>query len=129
MTEQNADEIVEQTRMKVFELLKQSMRPEFLNRIDETIMFKPLSREDMTKIVAIQFELIQKRLEEAGIRLEADEKVLDHLASLGYDPQFGARPLKRVLQRELLNALSKDILSGKIDKESIVGITLAIIRR
>ena len=101
------------------------MRPEFLNRIDETIMFKPLSREDMTKIVAIQFELIQKRLEEAGIRLEADEKVLEHLAGLGYDPQFGARPLKRVLQRELLNALSKDILSGKIDKESIVGITLA----
>jgi len=111
--------------LKVFELLKQSMRPEFLNRIDETIMFKPLSRADMAKIMTIQFGLIQERLLESGIRLEADDKVLEHLAMLGYDPQFGARPLKRVLQRELLNELSKDILSGKIDKESIVGITLA----
>jgi ATP-dependent Clp protease ATP-binding subunit ClpB len=125
LTELNADEVIEETRLKVFELLKQSMRPEFLNRIDETIMFKPLSREDMTKIVTIQFALIQKRLEEAGIRLEADDKALEYLAHQGYDPQFGARPLKRVLQRELLNALSKDILSGKINKESIVGITLA----
>jgi ATP-dependent Clp protease ATP-binding subunit ClpB len=125
MTDSNQEEVIEQTKLKVFELLKQSMRPEFLNRIDETIMFKPLSKEDMYKIVTIQFDLIQKRLLESGIRLEADEKVLKHLAALGYDPQFGARPLKRVLQRELLNALSKDILSGKIDKDSIVGITLA----
>jgi ATP-dependent Clp protease ATP-binding subunit ClpB len=125
LTESNAEEVIEQTRLKVFELLKQSMRPEFLNRIDETIMFKPLSRDDMTKIVSIQFGLIQARLEESGIRLEADDKVLEHLAAQGYDPQFGARPLKRVLQRELLNALSKDILSGKINKDSIVGITLA----
>jgi ATP-dependent Clp protease ATP-binding subunit ClpB len=125
LNEANTEEIIEKTKLQVFELLKQSMRPEFLNRIDETIMFKPLSREDMTKIVGIQFGLIQQRLLEAGIRLEADEKALRHLAELGYDPQFGARPLKRVLQRELLNALSKDILSGKIDKDSIVGITLA----
>lgn len=125
LTDVNADELIEKTKLQVFELLKQSMRPEFLNRIDETIMFKPLSRADMAKIVGIQFGLIQARLLEAGIRLEADEKVLKHLAELGYDPQFGARPLKRVMQRELLNALSKDILSGKIDKDSIVGITLA----
>ena len=125
MNESNIEEVVERTKLKVFELLKQSMRPEFLNRIDETIMFKPLSMADMSKIVAIQFGLIQARLLESGIRLEADDKVLQHLAKLGYDPQFGARPLKRVLQRELLNELSKDILSGKIDKESIVGITLA----
>ncbi len=125
LTDANADEVIEKTKLQVFELLKQSMRPEFLNRIDETIMFKPLSRADMAKIVAIQFGLIQARLLETGIRLEADDKVLKHLAELGYDPQFGARPLKRVLQRELLNALSKDILSGKINKDSIVGITLA----
>ena len=125
LTEANADEVIEKTKVQVFELLKQSMRPEFLNRIDETIMFKPLSRADMAKIVAIQFGLIQARLLETGIRLEADDKVLKHLAELGYDPQFGARPLKRVLQRELLNALSKDILSEKINKDSIVGITLA----
>ncbi len=125
LTESNAEEVIEETRQKVFELLKHSMRPEFLNRIDETIMFKPLSRADMTKIATIQFGLIQDRLMESGIRLEADEKVLKHLAELGYDPQFGARPLKRILQRELLNALSKDILAGIINKDSIVGITLA----
>jgi ATP-dependent Clp protease ATP-binding subunit ClpB len=125
LTESNAAEVIERTKDKVFELLKQSMRPEFLNRIDETIMFKPLSRADMTKIATIQFGLIQARLMESGIRLEADEKVLKHLAELGYDPQYGARPLKRILQRELLNALSKDILAGKINKDSIVGITLA----
>ena len=125
ITESNVEEVTEKTRLQVFELLKQSMRPEFLNRIDETIMFKPLSRADMAKIVGIQFGIIQARLQESGIRLEADDKVLEHLATMGYDPQFGARPLKRVLQRELLNALSKDILSGKINKESIVGITLA----
>ncbi|TDI67264.1 MAG: ATP-dependent chaperone ClpB [Bacteroidetes bacterium] len=125
LTESNAEEVIEETKLKVFEMLKHSMRPEFLNRIDETIMFKPLSRADMAKIATIQFGLIQARLMESGIRLEADDKVLKHLAELGYDPQFGARPLKRVLQRELLNALSKDILAGKINKESIVGITLA----
>jgi ATP-dependent Clp protease ATP-binding subunit ClpB len=125
LTESNTEEVMEQTKIKVFELLKHSMRPEFLNRIDETIMFKPLSRVDMAKIAAIQFGLIQARLLESGIRLEADEKVLKHLAELGYDPQFGARPLKRILQRELLNTLSKDILAGKINKDSIVGITLA----
>ena len=125
MTENNQEEVLDQTKQQVFELLKQSMRPEFLNRIDETIMFKPLSKKDMFKIVTIQFGLIKARLLESGIRLEADEKALRYLAELGYDPQFGARPLKRVLQRELLNALSKDILSGKINKDSIVGITLA----
>jgi ATP-dependent Clp protease ATP-binding subunit ClpB len=125
LTDANKEQVVEQTKQKVFELLRQSMRPEFLNRIDETIMFKPLSREDMAKIVGIQFDLIQARLMESGIRLEADDKVLRYLAELGYDPQYGARPLKRVMQRELLNALSKEILSGKINKDSIVGITLA----
>ncbi len=125
ITEENTEQVLSEVQGQVFDLLKQSMRPEFLNRIDETIMFKPLSRTDMRKIVAIQFKLIQSRLMEAGIKLEADEKVLDHLAELGYDPQFGARPLKRVLQRALLNELSKEILAGKISKESIVGITLA----
>jgi ATP-dependent Clp protease ATP-binding subunit ClpB len=125
LTEENQEQILSEVQRKVFDLLKQSMRPEFLNRIDETIMFKPLSRADMRKIVGIQFKLIQSRLLEAGIKLEADEKVLDYLSELGYDPQFGARPLKRVLQRQLLNELSKEILAGKISKDSIVGITLA----
>ncbi|RED93653.1 ATP-dependent chaperone ClpB [Marinoscillum furvescens] len=125
LTEENADSLVEETRSEVFELLKKSVRPEFLNRVDETIMFRPLSREDLRKIVGIQFRLVQKRLEENGIKIEADNKVLDHLGNIGFDPQFGARPLKRVLQREILNELSKDILSGKITKDAVIGVTLS----
>ena len=120
----NEEEVLENTKQDVFEMLRKSVRPEFLNRIDEVIMFRPLSRQDMTKIADIQFKLIQHRLEENGIRLEATEDVLAHLAELGYDPQFGARPLKRVLQREVLNTLSKEILAGHISKDAIVGIEL-----
>ncbi|MEL7146052.1 MAG: ATP-dependent chaperone ClpB [Bacteroidota bacterium] len=120
----NADQVVEDTKMQVFELLKKSVRPEFLNRIDETIMFRPLTKANLRKIVGIQFRLIQKRLNEAGIKLEASDEVLDHMGSVGFDPQFGARPLKRVLQREILNKLSKEILAGNVSKESVVGITL-----
>jgi len=120
----NEAEVVEQTKTEVFDLLKKSVRPEFLNRIDETIMFRPLSKADMQKIVDIQFKIVQDRLEENGIKLEATEDVLRHIAELGYDPQFGARPLKRVMQREVLNKLSKEILSGAISKDAIVGIEL-----
>ncbi|MEM9829090.1 MAG: ATP-dependent chaperone ClpB [Bacteroidota bacterium] len=120
----NEDEILEDTKRDVFELLKKSVRPEFLNRIDETIMFRPLSREDMRKIVEIQFNLIKRRLEENGIKVEATDDVLDHLGNIGFDPQFGARPLKRVLQREVLNQLSKEILAGAISRDSVVGIEL-----
>ncbi len=120
----NEDQIVEDTRREVYELLKQSVRPEFLNRVDETIMFRPLSRLDLKKIVGIQFRLIQKRLEENGVKIEADEKVLDYLGEIGFDPQFGARPLKRVMQREILNELSKQILAEKIHKDSVIGATL-----
>jgi ATP-dependent Clp protease ATP-binding subunit ClpB len=121
----NPEPMIEQTKMQVFELLKKSVRPEFLNRVDETIMFRPLSQNDLQKIVAIQFKLIRKRLEENGIKIEADEKVLMHLGKMGFDPQFGARPMKRVLQREILNELSKEILSGTIAKDSVIGITLS----
>lgn len=122
--DENRNEIIEHTKKEVFELLKKSVRPEFLNRVDETIMFKPLTKEDLRKIVGIQFRIIQKRLEDSGIKIEAANNVLDHLGHLGYDPQFGARPLKRVLQRQILNELSKQILEGKVNKESVVGITL-----
>lgn len=124
MEEWNKDEVVEDTKNAVFDLLKQSVRPEFLNRIDETIMFQPLSKEDLLKIVGIQFKLIQKRLAENGIKIEADEKALAHIGRSGFDPQFGARPLKRLLQREILNELSKEILAGRIAKDSLIGITL-----
>ncbi len=125
LNDQNGEEVQEKTKQEVFELLKRSVRPEFLNRIDETIMFHPLPKLDILKIVSIQFKQVQNRLSENGIRLEASEDVLKHLADVGYDPQFGARPLKRVIQRELLNKLSKAILAGEIDKESLVGISLS----
>jgi len=121
----NNEAIVEATRMEVLDLLKKSMRPEFLNRIDEIIMFTPLSRADIRKVVDLQFNIIKSRLAENGVKLEADDKVLDYLGEIGFDPQFGARPLKRVIQRIVLNELSKQILSGKISANSIVGITLS----
>lgn len=125
MDEDNPEPVIEETKHQVFELLKKSVRPEFLNRVDETIMFRPLSKDDLQKIVGIQFKLIQKRLEENGIKIEADDKVLKHLGKIGFDPQFGARPLKRVLQREILNELSKEILAGNIAKDSVIGVTLS----
>jgi ATP-dependent Clp protease ATP-binding subunit ClpB len=124
MNEYNAEEVLEDTKNQAFEMLKKSVRPEFLNRIDEVIMFRPLSRTDVRKIVDIQFKLIQKRLDENGIKIEATDDVLDYLGRIGFDPQFGARPLKRVMQREILNELSKDIIAGKIDKDAVVAITM-----
>ncbi len=124
LTDENAEGIFETTKLEVFEMLKKSMSPEFLNRIDETIMFRPLSRADIRKIVDIQFGLIEQRLADNGLEVKVDEEVLDFLAKLGFDPQFGARPLKRVLQREILNQLSKEILSGNIKKDNKVSITL-----
>ncbi|GAB3831188.1 ATP-dependent chaperone ClpB [Hymenobacter jeollabukensis] len=120
LNEYNHDEVVDRTREEVIERLKQHMRPEFLNRIDEIVMFQPLKRKEIRKIVDIQFKQIQHRLEEAGIRLEATDEVLDFLGEQGFDPTFGARPLKRVLQRLILNELSKEILSGKVSKDAVV---------
>ncbi len=120
----NFEEIIADTKRQVLDLAKVSFRPEFLNRVDEIIMFRPLAIENLQQIVSIQFKLIQKRLEETGIKIEADEKVLLHLAEIGFDPQLGARPLKRVLQNALLNPLSKEILRGNLDKEAIIGVIL-----
>ena len=124
ITEENLFEILDETKAQVFEMLKKSVRPEFLNRVDETIMFMPLNKEDIRKIVDIQFGHIQKRLRENGIEIQATSELLDYLGTLGFDPQFGARPLKRVLQREILNELSKQILAGKIQKDSVVSVEL-----
>lgn len=114
----NYFDILEQTKDEVVSLLKRTVRPEFINRIDEIIMFRPLSKNDIRKIVSIQLNLVKKRLMESGIVLEISDSALDRLAKLGFDPQFGARPLKRVIQREILNTLSKEILSGKVNKDS-----------
>ena len=124
MEEWNREEVMEEVKIGVFDLLKKSVRPEFLNRIDETILFQPLSTTHIRKIVEIQFKLIQKRLEENGMKLEATDEVLDYLGELGFDPQFGARPLKRVMQRLILNELSKQILAGKVQKDSVIAISL-----
>ena len=120
----NFEEIIADTKRQILELTKVSFRPEFLNRVDETIMFRPLTKENLKQIVGIQFKLIQKSLEENGIKIEADEKVLLHLAEIGFDPQLGARPLKRTLQNALLNPLSREILQGNLSRESIIGVTL-----
>ena len=118
MTEGNKDEIIAKTKVEVFELLKKSVRPEFLNRIDEIIMFTPLNRENVQQIVEIQFKGISKMLEENGIHLTATPEAIDWLAQLGFDPQFGARPVKRVMQKRVLNELSKQILAAKVVKDS-----------
>lgn len=118
LSDENRDEIVAKTKNELFELLKQTIRPEFLNRIDELIMFTPLNRSEIRNIVDLQFKHVQDTLSEMGISIEASPEALDWLAELGYDPQFGARPLKRVIQKRILNELSKEILAGNVDKES-----------
>ena len=120
LDDENRDEIVAKTKNELFELLRKTIRPEFLNRIDEIIMFTPLTRDEITDIVKLQFTALQHTLTELGITLEASEEALDWLAQLGYDPQFGARPLKRVIQKKILNELSKQILAGKIDRDSVI---------
>ena len=107
---------LEKTKNAVFELLSQSMRPEFLNRIDEIIMFKPLSKEVVKQVVAMQLQLLQQRLQQSDIQLLIDTSVIEYLSQEGYNPQFGARPLKRLIQRVILNALSKIILTGELDQ-------------
>lgn len=110
------EEVLAKTKANVFELLKKTIRPEFLNRVDEIIMFEPLTRKDVQKIVELQFNNVAKRLAEQGVKISATKEALDWLAQLGYDPQFGARPVKRVIQKEVLNELSKWLLAGKVEQ-------------
>ncbi|MDE6766467.1 MAG: ATP-dependent chaperone ClpB [Duncaniella sp.] len=117
MTAENRGETIEKTKSEVLELLKQTIRPEFLNRIDEIIMFTPLNEAEIEEIVGLQIKSIQKMLATNGIRLEVTPAALKFLAEEGYDPEFGARPVKRVIHRMVLNQLSKDILSQKVDRE------------
>ncbi len=115
--EYNKEEVVEKTKTEVMNLLKQTIRPEFLNRIDEVIMFQPLMRKEIKGIIRIQLENLKRLVEQNnGIRLDFSEYALDYLAQNGYNPQFGARPLKRLIQKEVINPLSKRILAGDIDK-------------
>ncbi|MEY2949993.1 MAG: hypothetical protein RLZZ248_1194 [Bacteroidota bacterium] len=118
ITDENKDEIVEQTKNAVFEILKNSVRPEFLNRIDETIMFNPLSKKDIRKIVTIQLADVKAKLAKQNIEIEVSPEAMDWLAEEGYHPEFGARPLKRLINKKVLKALSREILMGKIQPNS-----------
>ncbi|MDR0941725.1 MAG: ATP-dependent chaperone ClpB [Bacteroidales bacterium] len=118
MNEDNKEEIIDRAKTEVFELLKRSVRPEFLNRIDEVIMFTPLSRGDIQLVVELQFDIMAKRLAAMGVDISITPDAVEELAKMGYNPQFGARPVKRIIQKELLNELSRRILSGSITKDS-----------
>ena len=116
VNEKNVEEVTDKAKMEVMTLLRQTIRPEFLNRVDEIIMFRPLMRKEIKGIVKIQLNSLKKLVAESGIELQFSDYALDYLAEQGFDPQFGARPLKRLIQKEIVNQLSKRILAGDIDK-------------
>lgn len=120
ITDKNREDVIARTKTELFELLKGSMRPEFLNRIDEVIMFNPLSKADIRSIVYLQLEGLRKLLESKNILIGATDAAIDYLAGVGFDPQFGARPLKRTMQKEILNKLSKELLAGNIKPEQAI---------
>ena len=111
---------VDKSRNEVLQLLKQSVRPEFLNRIDDIIMFTPLSESNIRNIVSLQLQSIFRMIAKEDIILNATDGAVDYLAKKGFDPQFGARPVKRVIQKEVLNQLSKEILSGKLQRDAVI---------
>ena len=117
---ENREHILIQTKEQVFELLKKSIRPEFLNRVDEIIMFQPLTQEEVRKIVELQLRKVEQMLEKNNIKLSATKKAIDHIANVGFDPQFGARPIKRVIQKDILNELSKMLLSEKVSRDTTI---------
>tara|TARA_Y100000385_G_scaffold291647_1_gene371040 strand:- start:1787 stop:4387 length:2601 start_codon:yes stop_codon:yes gene_type:complete len=120
--EKHRQEIIDTTKVEVFEVLKDTLRPEFLNRIDDKIMFLPLTKEEIKKIAGLMMKKLRKNLASKSITLEISDKAMDHMAELGYEPQFGARPMKRVIQNELVNELSKYLLSGKVDEGDTIKI-------
>ena len=124
LNDRNRYEVIESTKKGVLEMLKKTIRPEFLNRIDEIIMFAPLNEKEILEIVGLQIESIKKMLAKNGITLSVTNDALKYLGKEGYDPEFGARPVKRVIQRLVLNQLSKDILAQKVDSSHPITIEL-----
>lgn len=116
------DTIVGETKQKVMEMLKKTIRPEFLNRIDETIMFLPLTKEEIAQVVTLQMNAVKKMLEPQGFTLNVTQAAIGYLADEGFDPEFGARPVKRAIQRCVLNDLSKKILSDEVSREKPITI-------
>ena len=119
-TTKDIDSAMEASKIDVLALLKQSVRPEFINRIDDIIMFTPLTKENISEIVGLQINGITKMIAKQGITFDATPEAINYLANKGYNPEYGARPVKRVIQKEVLNALSKEILSGKVTTDSII---------
>jgi ATP-dependent Clp protease ATP-binding subunit ClpB len=117
MTDQNKEDVLQQTREDVFNLLKMTIRPEFLNRIDDIIMFKPLSKEEIKEVVRLQFRQLQSLLSKNNMLIEITGNAVEWIADMGYDPQYGARPVKRIMQRNILNELSKMILNGSVNQD------------
>jgi len=117
MDERNHDRVLRETRDQVMVRLKESVRPEFLNRVDEVIMFEPLSRANVKEIVQLQLQSLMARMAERGFLLTPSEELVEQIARQGYDPQYGARPIKRMIQKELLNELSRWIIEGKVEAE------------
>ena len=116
MTKENHDEVVEKTKQQVLDMLKTTIRPEFLNRIDEITMFEPLREKEIEQVVRIQLNGVVSMLKENGVTLEFSEKAIHKIAEVGFDPEFGARPVKRAIQNMVLNTLSKQLLAGTVDK-------------
>lgn len=124
LNEENRDLLLEEVKDSVMQLLKASIRPEFLNRIDETVVFTPMTKDELLEIAKLQIMILKKKLDQMDVVLDFTQAAEMKIAQLGYDPQFGARPLKRVIQREVVNELSRQILAGSIDKESVILIDL-----
>jgi ATP-dependent Clp protease ATP-binding subunit ClpB len=122
LNDNNREEVIAATKVAVYDQLKKTIRPEFLNRIDEIIMFNPLERDEIRKIVSIQLEGLRKLLSNQGVQLTISDSAIDWLSELGFDPQFGARPMKRVIQKRILNELSKQILGGTVNKDYAIRI-------
>ena len=122
LREDNREQIIEHTKTEVMNMLKQTIRPEFLNRIDETIMFLPLTQEQIAGVVRLQLERAKEMLMPQGLVLTWTESAVKHLAEIGYDPEFGARPVKRAIQHYVLNDLSKSILAGTVNREKPINI-------
>jgi ATP-dependent Clp protease ATP-binding subunit ClpB len=120
LQDKNRQEVLERTKNEVFELLKKTLRPEFLNRVDELIMFTPLTKQEIRDVVRLQFNEVIQKLAENGIEIAITEKALDLIAEQGYDPQYGARPIKRLIQKNILNELSRKILEGSVKRDQTV---------
>ncbi|MCP3893746.1 MAG: AAA domain-containing protein, partial [Bacteroides sp.] len=116
----NKEEVIEETKKEVLNMLKKTIRPEFLNRIDETIMFLPLTEKDIRQIVLLQIKGVEKMLAGNGVELKLTDAAVEFISQAGYDPEFGARPVKRAIQRYLLNDLSKKLLAQEVDREKAI---------